>query len=131
MPYMCMMTSSSLLLGAIVCTCSNVLYLLRQPIKVLQSYLMELLAALLQNIVAKTKRLRLMVRDDGVVVGTCADNAWAMHALGVDPTKIIHHSLAHYVDVFTDVSRPPPSGRLTPKLVTGREHWTQTRSQHG
>ena len=45
-PYMRTMTSSSLLLGAIVCTCFNVLYLLRQVVKVLQSYLMELLCCM-------------------------------------------------------------------------------------
>ena len=71
-----------------------------------------------------------MVRDDGVIVGTCADNAWAMHALGVDPSKIIHHSLAHYVDVFTDVSRPLPVGRLTSTLVTGQERRTHARPRH-
>ena len=69
--------------------------------------------------VAKTKRLRLMVRGDGIIVGTSADNAWALHALGVDPTKIIHQSMAQYVDVFADVGRALPAGRLTPTLVTG------------
>ncbi len=69
--------------------------------------------------VAKTKRLRLMIRGDGIIVGTSADNAWALHALGVDPTKIIHQSMAQYVDVFADVGRALPAGRLTPTLVTG------------
>jgi len=69
--------------------------------------------------VAKTKRLRLMVRGDGIIVGTSADNAWALNALGVDPTKIIHQSMAQYVDVFADVGRALPAGRLTPTLVTG------------
>ena len=73
----------------------------------------------LQNMVAKTKRLRLMVRGDGIIVGASADNAWALHVLGVDPTKIIHQSMAQYVDVFADVGRALPAGRLTPTLVTG------------
>ncbi|DBA94392.1 TPA: hypothetical protein ACH3X1_001997 [Trebouxia sp. C0004] len=70
------------------------------------------------NLVAKTKRLRLMVRGDGIILGASADNAWALHALGVDPTKIIHQSMAQYVDVFADVGRALPAGRLTPTLVT-------------
>ena len=74
--------------------------------------------------VAKTKRLRLMVRGDGIIVGTSADNAWALHALGVDPIKIIHQSMAQYVDVFADVGRALPAGRLTPTLVTG-DHCSQ------
>ena len=69
--------------------------------------------------VAETKRLRLMVRGDGIIVGTSADNAWALHALGVDPSKIIHQSMAQYADVFADVGRALPAGRLTPTLVTG------------
>jgi hypothetical protein len=76
----------------------------------------------LQTIVAKTKRLRLMVREDGIIVGASADKAWALNALGVDPTKIIHQSMAQYVDIFTDVSRSLPTGRLTPTLVTGKKH---------
>ena len=75
----------------------------------------------LQTLVAKTKRLRIMVRGDGIIVGTCADNNWAMHALGVDPTKIIHQSMAQYIDVFADVGRALPTGRLTPTLVSGMQ----------
>ena len=62
-----------------------------------------------------------MVRGDGIIVGTCADNNWAMHALGVDPTKIIHQSMAQYVDIFADVGRALPTGRLTPTLVSGMQ----------
>ena len=69
--------------------------------------------------VAKTKRLRLMVRGDGIIVGTSADPAWALNALGVDPSKIIHQSMAHYLDVFADVSKALPRRQLTPTLVTG------------
>ena len=61
-----------------------------------------------------------MVRQDGVIVGAAADNAWALNALGVDPSKIIHQPLAQYLDVFADVSKSIASGRLTPTLVTGR-----------
>ena len=61
-----------------------------------------------------------MVREDGVILGAAADNAWALNALGVDPSKIIHQPLAQYIDVFADVSRSLPSGRLTPTLVTGQ-----------
>ena len=61
-----------------------------------------------------------MVREDGVILGAATDNAWAMNALGVDPLKIIHQPLAQYIDVFADVSRSLPSGRLTPTLVTGQ-----------
>ncbi len=60
-----------------------------------------------------------MVRGDGIIVGTSADPVWALNALGVDPPKIIHQSMAHYVDVFADVSRGLPGRRLTPTLVTG------------
>lgn len=74
----------------------------------------------LQNQIARTKRLRLMVREDGVILGAAADSAWALNALGVDPSKIIHQPLAQYIDVFADVSRSLPSGRLTPTLVTGQ-----------
>lgn len=76
----------------------------------------------LQNIVAKTKRLRLMIREDGIIVGASADKAWALNALGVDPTKIMHQSMAQYIDIFTDVSRSLPTGRLTPTLVTGKKY---------
>ena len=69
--------------------------------------------------VARTKRLRLMVREDGIIVGAAADNAWALDAFGVDPPKLIHQLLTQYIDVFADVSRSLPSGRLTPTLVTG------------
>lgn len=62
-----------------------------------------------------------MVRGDGIIVGACADNVWAMHALGVDPTKIIHQSMAQYVDIFADVGRALPTGRLTPTLVSGMQ----------
>ena len=75
---------------------------------------------LLQNLVARTKRLRLMVREDGIIVGAAADDAWVASALGVDPAKIIHQPLAQYIDAFADVSRSLPSGRLTPTLVTGK-----------
>ncbi len=75
----------------------------------------------LQTLVAKTKRLRLMVREDGVIVGASADKAWALNALGIDPTKIIHQSMAQYIDIFTDVSRSLPTGRLTPTLVSGKK----------
>ena len=60
-----------------------------------------------------------MVREDGVILGAAADNAWALNALGVDLPKIIHQPLAQYIDVFADVSRSLPSGHLTPILVTG------------
>lgn len=60
-----------------------------------------------------------MVREDGIIVGAAADNAWAFSALGVDPPKIIHQPLAQYIDAFSDASRLPASGRLTPTLVTG------------
>ena len=63
-----------------------------------------------------------MVREDGIIVGSSADAAWAVDALGVDPTKIIHQSMAHYVDVFADVTRAVPVGRVTPTLVTGTLH---------
>ena len=76
----------------------------------------------LQNQVARTKRLRLMVREDGIILGAAADNAWALDALGVDPTKIIHQPLAQYIDVFADASRSLPSGRLTPTLVTSQPY---------
>ena len=76
-----------------------------------------------------------MVRGDGIIVGTCADNNWAMHALGVDPTKIIHQSMAQYIDVFADVGRALPTGRLTPTLVSGMQqslcdltHFRRTRA---
>lgn len=55
MPYMRTMTSSSLLLGAIVCTCSNVLYLLRQV--VLPSYLMELLCCMVAEYRGKDQEI--------------------------------------------------------------------------
>ena len=61
-----------------------------------------------------------MIREDGIILGAAADNAWALNALGVDPSKIIHQPLAQYIDVFADVSRSLPSGRLTPTLVTGQ-----------
>ena len=61
-----------------------------------------------------------MVREDGIILGAAADSAWALSALGVDPSKIIHQPLAQYIDVFADVSRSLPSGRLTPTLVTGK-----------
>ena len=85
---------------------------------------------LLQNIVAKTKRLRLMVREDGIIVGASADKAWALNALGVDPTKIIHQSMAQYIDIFTDFSRSLPTGRLTPTLVTGEKQSMHRASDH-
>ena len=64
----------------------------------------------------------MIVREDGIIIGTCADPAWAMQAMGVDPAKIIHHNLAQYVDVFADIGKAPANGRLTPTLVTGM-HW--------
>lgn len=90
------------------------------PFRCQQRQLLLLLTACVQNMVAKTKRLRVMVRGDGVIVGTSADPAWALNALGVDPAKIIHQPMAQYVDVFADVSRGRPAGQLTPTLVTGR-----------
>lgn len=61
-----------------------------------------------------------MVREDGMIVGAAADNTWALDAFGVDPSKLIHQPLSQYIDVFADVSRSLPSGRLTPTLVTGQ-----------
>ena len=61
----------------------------------------------------------MMLREDGIIIGTSADTAWALQAMGVDPVKIIHHNLAQFVDVFADVGKSPASGRLTPTLVTG------------
>ena len=67
---------------------------------------------------ARTKRLRIFVREDGLIVGASADDAWASEIFGVEPSKLVRQSIAQYLDVFHDFSKGG-SGRLTPAAGTG------------
>ena len=75
--------------------------------------------------VAQTKRLRLLVREDGLIVGASADSTWANEAFGLDPSKLVHQSIAQYLDVFHDFSKGG-TGRLTPLPSTGMRFFVCT-----
>lgn len=66
----------------------------------------------------RTKRLRILVREDGLIVGAAADSSWAAQAFGVDPSKLVRQSIAQFIDVFHDFGKGG-SGRLTPLAETG------------
>lgn len=72
----------------------------------------------MQGLVARTKRLRIFLREDGLIVGASADDAWASEIFGVEPSKLVRQSIAQYLDVFHDFSKGG-CGRLTPDAGTG------------
>lgn len=72
----------------------------------------------MQGLVARTKRLRILIREDGLIVGASADDAWASEIFGVEPSKLVRQSIAQYLDVFHEYSKGG-SGRLTPAVGTG------------
>lgn len=74
----------------------------------------------LQGMLNRTKRLRVLMREDGLIVGAAADNSWAMHAFGVEPSQLVRQSIADYIDVFHDYSKGG-SGRLTPARDSGKD----------
>ena len=76
------------------------------------------MCATVQGLVSRTKRLRILVRGDGLIVGASADDAWATEIFGLEPSKLVRQSIAEYLDVFHDFSKGG-AGRLTPAADAG------------
>lgn len=73
----------------------------------------------MQGMVARTKRLRILLREDGLIVGAAGDSSWASNAFGLDPSQLVRQPIGQYLDVFHDFSKGG-AGRLTPPPATGK-----------